>query len=274
AEERALFLPTTRALAAASPRRARILYRELPPAIGKLPADARAALLSALARIDPRLAAPLAEFTPVAGAVLAEVPSGERLAALALVEELAAAHPEAAVAALRVLPRLYEEAGPAEVRGVEAAPLRPPLADLPAEHEVALPLRVDWLPTHEDNCRVYRLLAALLAGRREFGTYAHPDLRAAVHDPALLEALFLLAEGVRVHHRLAASYPGLAGEAHSLGTRLLERWGHEPVPSRTVVLDALLLLALGAGPRPAWLAADAALLVARLLAPLAAPGAS
>src|SRR5207249_5756758 len=30
----------------------------------------------------------------------------------------------------------------------------------------------------------------------------------------------------------------------------------------------------GAGPRPAWLAADAALLVARLLAPLAAPGAS
>src|SRR5207247_274081 len=69
AEERALFLPTTRALAAASPRRARILYRELPPAIGKLPADARAALLRALARIDPRLAAPLAEFTPVAGAV-------------------------------------------------------------------------------------------------------------------------------------------------------------------------------------------------------------
>ena len=337
AEERALFLPTTRALAAASPRRARILYRELPPAIGKLPADARAALLRALARIDPRLAAPLAEFTPVAGAVLAEVPSGERLAALALVEELAAAHPEAAVAALRVLPRLYEEAGPAEVRrwfaagtavaadnaaagrayfalesrtslsvlraastaaalddtqgvwrklvqmlsgepvvvrGVEVATLRPPLADLPAEHEVALPLRVDWLPTHEDNCRVYRLLAALLAGRREFGTYAHPDLRAAVHDPALLEDLFLLAEGVRVHHRLAASYPGLAGEAHSLGTRLLERWGHEPVPSRTVVLDALLLLALGAGPRPAWLAADAALLVARLLAPLAAPGAS
>src|SRR5206468_5312979 len=45
AEERALFLATTRALAAASPRRARILYRELPPAIGKLPADARAALL-------------------------------------------------------------------------------------------------------------------------------------------------------------------------------------------------------------------------------------
>src|SRR2546429_7387767 len=43
---------------------------------------------SALARIDPGLAAPLAELTPVAGAVLAEVPPAERLAALALVEEV------------------------------------------------------------------------------------------------------------------------------------------------------------------------------------------
>src|SRR5205823_3734790 len=71
-----------------------------------------------------------------------------------------------------------------------------------------------------------------------------------------------------------ASYPGLAGEMRVLGSRLLERWGREPAPSRTVVLDALLLLALGARPRPAWLAADAARLVARLVAPLAAPGAA
>src|SRR5207244_3080175 len=163
---------------------------------------------------------------------------------------------------------------PVVVRGVEVATLRPPLEDLPAEHEVALPLRIDWLPTHEDNCRVYRLLAAVLAGRREFGTYAHPDLRARVCAPELLEDLFLLAEGVRVHHRLATSYPGLAGEARALGTRLLEGWGREPAPSRTLVLDALLLLALGARPRPAWLAADAVALVTRLVAPLAAPGAS
>src|SRR5207237_606026 len=160
------------------------------------------------------------------------------------------------------------------MRGVEVVTLRPPLEDFPAEHEVALPLRIDWLPTHEDNCRVYRLLAAALAGRREFGTYAHPDLRVCVRRPELLEDLFLLAEGVRVHHRLAASYPGLAGEMRVLGSRLLERWGREPAPSRTVVLDALLLLALGARPRPAWLAADAARLVARLVAPLAAPGAT
>src|SRR2546429_6757000 len=170
---------------------------------------------SALARIDPGLAAPLAELTPVAGAVLAEVPPAERLAALALVEEVAAAHSEAAVAALRVLPRLYEEASPAAirrwfaagaavaaenaaagrayfalesrtslsvlraastaaaledtqgvwqklvqmlsgepvvVRGLDRATLRLPLEDLPAEHEVALPLRIDCLPTHGANC--------------------------------------------------------------------------------------------------------------------------
>src|SRR5439155_1241743 len=107
---------------------------------------------------------------------------------------------------------------PVVVRGVDVATLRLPLEDLPAEHEVALPLRIDWLPTHEDNCRVYRLLAAALAGRREFGTYARPDLRACVRRPELLEDLFLLAEGVRVHHRLAANYPGLAGEAGAPGT--------------------------------------------------------
>src|SRR5207245_1038947 len=77
-------------------------------------------------------------------------------------------------------------------------------------------------------------------------------------EPELLEDLFLLAEGVRVHHRLAASYPGLAGETRALGARLLQSWGREPAPSRTLVLDALLLLALGARPRPASLAADAA----------------
>src|SRR5204862_128571 len=80
---------------------------------------------------------------------------------------------------------------PVVVRGVEVATLRPPLEDLPAEHEVALPLLIDCLPPPADNCRVYRLLAAVLAGRREFGTYAHPDLRARVCAPELLEDLFL-----------------------------------------------------------------------------------
>src|SRR5207245_9384461 len=143
----------------------------------------------------------------------------------------------------KLVPMLPGE--PVVVRGVEVATLRPPPEDRPAEHEVARPLRIDWLPTHEDNCRVYRLLAAVLAGRREFGTYAHPDLRARVCAPELLEDLFLLAEGVRVHHRLAASYPGLAGESRALGTRLLECWGREPPPARPLVPAAPLLLAPG-----------------------------
>ena len=335
--ERALFLEVAGALAAGAPRPGRVVYRALPPALGALGAEDRAALLRVLARIGPHHAAALAEVAPVTGAIVAEVPPGERGAALALVSELAATAADAALAALRVLPRLYEEAGPAQVRqwfttgagivtenaaagrayfalesrtslnvlraastaatledtqgvwrklvqmlsggpvvvrGVEVATLRPPLEDLPAEAEVALPLRVDWLPTHEDNCRVYRLLAAHLSGRREFGTYAYAELRAAVREPALLEELFLLAEGVRVQHRLAASYPGLADEARALGTRLLERWAAGPAPSRTVVLDALLVLVLGARPRPGWLAPEAVALVVRLVAPLAAPDAT
>src|SRR5439155_501112 len=139
AAERALFLAAARALAAASPRHARIVYRELPPATAKLPADVPGALPPAPARTDPGPAAPPAaalEDTQGVWRKLVQMLSGE----------------------------------PVVMRGVEVVTLRPPLEDFPAEHEVALPLRIDWLTTHEDNCRVYRLLAAALAGRREFGT--------------------------------------------------------------------------------------------------------
>ena len=165
----------------------------------------------------------------------------------------------------------------ASVRGVATFSLRPPLEDVPAECEVALPLEVDGLPTHEENCRLYRFLAAQLAGRREFGTYVRDDLRARLRDPAeseLLEDLFLLAEGVRISHRLSAGYAGLAGEAEWAGTRLLERWGQDPAPSRAVLLDTLLALVLGARNRPEWLPADALRLVADLLRPLASPEAT
>src|SRR5262249_52664763 len=145
------------------------------------------------------------------------------------------------------------------VRGVDGFSLRPPLEDIPAEREVGLPIEVDLLPTHEENCRLYRFLATQLAGRREFGTYADEGLRARLRDPAepeLLEHLVLVAEGVRVHHRLAAAYAGLAGEAEWAGTRLLERWRGQAAPARTAVLDALLALVLGARERPSWLPAD------------------
>jgi hypothetical protein len=340
AAERALLLRLTRSLAAGAARQARIVWRELPPALARVPSPEREALLGILARCDASVAVALAEVAPVAGAVLADVPAAFRRADLTRVDTLAARSPAAAIAALRVLPRLHEEATPervaawfdagmavveenahagrayfalesrtsvrvlradstaatleeteglwrklvqmlsgegATVRGVEGLTLRPPLELFPAEREVSLPLAVDCLPTHEENCRVYRLLAAQLAARREFGTYARDDLLArlrAAEAPELLEEVFLLAEGVRVQHRLAAAYPGLAGELAWVGGRLLARWAADGRPSRRMVLDGLLALVLGAAGCPAWLPADGVVLVAAALAPLAAPTAT
>ena len=339
-EERTRFFEATRRLAAGAARHARIVYRELPPALAGVDPAVRATLLGTIARLDGHAGAALAGFVPVAGAVLSAVPADERVGVLGLVEALAGRDGEAAVAALRMLARLFEEADAASVRrwfatgmdvaadnvlagrayfalesrtsrkvlaagstaasleetegvwrklvqmlsgeaasirGVDAVSLRPPLEDFPAEGEVALPSRIDALPTHEENCRLYRFLACQLAGRREFGTYAHPDLRGvftAEGASPLLEDLFLLAEGVRVDARLTAAYPGLAGEAAWIGRRLVGVWRDDPAPSRAMVLDTLLLLALGAAERPPWLAADLVTMVTTLLAPLAAPGAT
>ena len=103
--------------------------------------------------------------------------------------------------------------------------MRPGLEEFPLENEIALPARVDMFATHEDNCRVYRFLAAQLAGRREFGTYEvtlPPDaggllrfLRAP-QQPRLLEDLFLVVEGFRVAAALARAYPGLAREQREI----------------------------------------------------------
>src|SRR5262249_8836838 len=165
----------------------------------------------------------------------------------------------------RKLIQMLSGAG-ATVRGVEGVSLRPPLETFPEEREVALPQRIDRLPTHEENCRAYRFLAAQLAGRREFGTYAVTDLRArlacggdgllAGGDAGWREEGFPPAEGVRIAHRVAAAYPGLASEAAWLGTRLLAGWSEER-PTRGIVLAALLARALGADGRPPWLPAEA-----------------
>jgi nitric oxide reductase NorD protein len=179
------------------------------------------------------------------------------------------------------------------VRAVEGLSLRPPLEERPEEHGVALPSRVDCLPTHEENLRVYRALAGLLAARREFGTYAFASkadrpavspggalvahLRAAA-DPALLEDVFLVAEGVRVHHRLVAAYPGLGADAGWVLRRLLGQWWAEDAVPRSVALDALLAVAITGRPAegsfPPWLSAEAVALVTQLLRPLAAPEAT
>jgi hypothetical protein len=340
AAERDGFLRALAALAEKAARPARAVYRALPGALRALDPAVRGAVLRLVATLDARVAPALADLAGVLGAIVAEIPAGERLDLLRLVSALAERAPDAAVAALRVAPRLYEEAAPDQVRawfaagvaianendaagrayfalasrtsvkvlraastaatleeteglwrklvqmlsgegvtvrGFEGVTLRPPLEVAPGEREVALPQRIDRLATHEENCRVYRFLAAQLAGRREFGTYSSAEVRArlaSADDDGLLDELFRLAEGVRIAHRVAATYPGLAAEAAAIGARLLAGWREEERPARGVILDALLALALGADGRPPWLPAEAVTLVRRAVAPLAGAGAT
>jgi nitric oxide reductase NorD protein len=351
-DEQVSFLRTTLALAAAAPRAAHVFYRDLPPSLGSLDTAARRILLGILVRVAKRVSGALAENASTIGALLRQVPEADRLDALALVDSVAGRCPEAAMDALKALPRVYEEATPAIIdewfrRGLEVAAdnlqaglayfalqsrtslrvlraastaaclddaqsvlrkyvqmlsgepvsirpeermrLRPPLEEFPEENEIGLPMRIDRLGTLEENLRLYRFLAAQLAGRREFGTYdfvppggdADPSapvgsalvryLEAQARTEAL-EDLFLLAEGVRIHHRLCAAYGGLAAEGSWVAKRLLNAWGRDAIPTRGRRLDALLALALLDDPAvaaPGWLDAGAAALALRLLAPLA-----
>ena len=168
---------------------------------------------------------------------------------------------------------------PTSIRPADMFQLRPVLEEFPLENEIALPARVDMFATHEDNCRVYRFLAAQLAGRREFGTYEAtlpPDaggllrfLRAP-HHPRVLEDLFLVVEGFRVAAALARAYPGLAREQREITRQILRHHTDAHVPSYSVVLDALLaaLLAGRDGARlPVWLRPLAAV-VGPCVAPL------
>ncbi|MFI5397361.1 MAG: VWA domain-containing protein [Candidatus Binatia bacterium] len=171
------------------------------------------------------------------------------------------------------------------IRAAVPFQLRPPLEESPLENDIALPLRIDTFATHEENCRAYRFVAAQLAGRREFGTYEvilPPDadgllqfLRAPQH-PALLEELFLVAEGYRVAAALARTYPGLAREQREIVGKFLLHHQSDGVPTHAVLFDALLAAALaGHEPTclPVWLRSLAAV-VAPCLAPLAVRDAS
>lgn len=150
--------------------------------------------------------------------------------------------------------------------------LRPPLEDGPQSRMVALPAAIDCLDTCEDNQRLYRVLAATLSGRREFGTYATlPDVAAYVRDearPPVLEDLFLLTEGFRVARRMGGRYPGLDADLRWAGGRLLE--------TPASVFDAVLAVALrddGTRDVPPWVAGTAALVLPSLAA-LASPDAT
>lgn len=182
---------------------------------------------------------------------------------------------------------------PAGIRAMDRFALRPDIEEFPDEREVALPPRVDVLPSHEENLRLYRLLAAHLAGRRHCDTYVAPaGTPLAAEDPpgrwlfrylsdeerpAMMEDLFTLAEGLRVHCAMSREYRGLAGEAAWAAETLLSRWARQPGPTRTRRLDTLYLLALvdGASPHwPAWLDRGAAQTLLTVLHPLRSPAAT
>jgi len=349
--ERAALLELVLRFGARSPEAAATCYRSLPPAVAPLDPTSRAALLAALGRFDATSGPEVAAVAPVLGAIVETVPAAVRVRVLGQVCEVVERSSAAGLAALRSLPRLYEEADPGGIErwfraglaiaegnpaagraffalesrtsvavlgagstaatledteavwrrfvqmlsgrpaGVRVQPgvsLRPVLEECPAENEIALPERIDWRPTHEENYRLFRVLAAVLAGRREFGTYAfvppaEDDVSGAAlaaflqrpEQPALLEELFLLAEGARIHHRLAAHYPGLAEDLRWGATCVLERAAGESSPGLTLVLDTLLAIAVGGtGNRPAWLSPAVVSAVVTALGPLAEPSAS
>lgn len=354
-EEKGAFLRLLLALSAESAKHAAAVYRELPPALRATGATARASLLRMLLR-SARYASAVAELAPVLGAVLQQVPAGFVEQALSLVEMAGERFPDVTVAALRSLPRLYEEASPeqvsewfasglgldpenaaarvayfalesrtslkvlsarstavtldevqgvlrkyiqmlsgapASIRAVGETHLCLPLEEFPAENELALPLRVALLDTHEENFRLYRFLATQLAGRRELGTYEFEPpctfrreddppgcaLRRYLDDPQhpdLLEDLFLLAEGVRVHAGLCRAYAGVAAEGHWVGRQVVARAAREPTPDRAGLLDVLFALALTqwrCSPPP-WLAGGVVHLVRQLTLPLNSPAAT
>ena len=122
--ERETLLRAARTLAPGGAIAAHAVWRALPAALARLAPDVRAAMVRVVAHLGPRAAAPLAETAPVVGALLAAVPAAERVPVLALVEEVAVRSPEATVAALRVLPRLFETARPDVVRAWFATGLR------------------------------------------------------------------------------------------------------------------------------------------------------
>jgi len=165
------------------------------------------------------------------------------------------------------------------IRSASSAQLRPELEEFPLEEEIALPIKLDRFDTHEDNCRLYKLIAAQLAGRRLAGTYAgrRPAAEAkSLYDflvdpekPAVLEDLFLVAEGFRVASQLGRAYPGLANEQTELACHLLDRLDRDFAPPQSTALDMVLMWLLSQrrlDVLPPWLRTLAA-----VIGPCAAP---
>lgn len=149
----------------------------------------------------------------------------------------------------------------------------PPRAAVsPDGRTIFLPSLLRRYPTHDENVRLYTVMAAHEAGHLEFGTYdlsmdqladlaasvrrryGRPDLTtfdfqtlgqlfALYPQPGLIRDLWTVLEDARVEHRLRHEYPGLKAD--------LARQAQEAVRTHTltqgmtvreIVVDALLLL--------------------------------
>lgn len=169
----------------------------------------------------------------------------------------------------------------AAIRAATSVQIRPELEEFPLEDEIALPLQIDRFATYEDNFRLYRLLAAQLAGRRICRTYEAQrpaeegkslyDFVTDPEKPVLLEDLFLVCDGYRVATSLAREFPGLAREQRDLARNLLDRALAAPQPARSAILDLISLWLLSdrlLSQLPGWLQKPAAV-IGPCVAPLA-----
>ncbi|HVM96162.1 MAG TPA: hypothetical protein VMT89_07220, partial [Candidatus Acidoferrales bacterium] len=333
--DRELFFATALAASAVDAISAARLYHDLPAALRRMQSAARLKLLQILHCSSGTTASAVADVAPVLGALVHDIPSSHRVAALDLALQVAQAFPLGGVALLRSLPIVYEEVAhdavrrwverglqiavdnpeagtayfalesrtsikvlqaastavsltdvqgllrkyvqmlsgrPVSIRGSDFSQLRSPLEEHPNENEIELPLKIDLFPTHEDNVRVFRFLAAQLAGRRELGTYEaqlpesdEGGLYAFLNQdeqPALLEDWFLVAEGFRVAKGLARTYPGLGREQRQLASQMIARLDAQKAPAAASVFDALFLWLVAGGSveaLPAWLQTLAAI---------------
>jgi nitric oxide reductase NorD protein len=108
--ERAAFLAAALALARANPAAAAGFYTQLPAAVHRLPAAVRLELLQVFQQAGAAVADSVAEIVPVVGALVRDIPSVHRLAALGLAASVAQQFPRGSIALLRSLPAAYEDA--------------------------------------------------------------------------------------------------------------------------------------------------------------------
>jgi nitric oxide reductase NorD protein len=291
--------------------------------IGSIPADARASLLGAVAECGTRLpgcVVPLLRSLPRAleqagprgmerwiarGEAIAETNFEAGLAYFALEsrtalrylrEDSAAVHLDEVQGVLRSYARMLS-AESFTLRAADGVSLRPFFDREALERtSAALPEKVDFFDSWEDNFSILKLATAGSVGRLDYGTYdlslarvrsrlppalaevlgrnvsgdTLGDLLEAVPEADPLIALFAACDGARIDFRMRRKYRGYAAEIARVAARLARR-----VPRRRRSAELVLFL-LGAEISPAELATDelAADLLSSIAGALSSPEAT